>query len=97
MFSERWLQRFSDLLDADEEMKVVGDWFPLSMSLTSGDDRCIVRFDRGQMVEWFVAPKLGVPCSFGFRASPDIWRRYMSQPPEPLSHDVFAILMRVRG
>jgi hypothetical protein len=49
------------------------------------------------MVEWCVAPKLGVPCSFGFRASPDIWRRYMSHPPEPLYHDVFAMLMRVPG
>jgi hypothetical protein len=97
MFSENWLLRFRDLLAADAEMKVVGDWFTLSMSLSSGDDRCIVRFERGQLVQWFVAPKLGVPCSFGFRASPDIWRRYMSQPPEPLYHDVFAMLMRVSG
>ena len=53
MFSERWLQRFRDLLAADPEMAVVGDWFSLSMSLTSGDDRCIVRFERGKMVQWF--------------------------------------------
>jgi hypothetical protein len=97
MFSEGWLQRFRDLLAADPEMEVVGDWFTLSMSLTSGDDRCIVRFERGHLVQWFVAPRLGVPCAFGFRASPDIWRRYMSQPPEPLYHDVFAMLMRVPG
>ena len=43
------------------------------------------------------SPRLGVPCAFGFRASPDIWRKYMSQPPEPLYHDVFAMLMRVPG
>jgi hypothetical protein len=97
MFSESWLERFRDLLATDAEMKVVGDWFTLSMSLTSGDDRCIVRFESGQLVQWFVAPKLGVPCSFGFRASPEIWRRYMTQPPEPLYHDVFAMLMRVPG
>ena len=97
MFSESWLQRFRDLLAADPEMEVVGDWFSLSMSLTSGDDRCIVRFERGRMVQWFVSPKLGVPCAFGFRASPDIWRKYLSHPPEPLYHDVFAMLMRVPG
>ena len=97
MFSEGWLQRFRDLLAADPEMEVVGDWFSLSMSLTSGDDRCIVRFERGRMVQWFVSPKLGVPCAFGFRASPDIWRKYLSHPPEPLYHDVFAMLMRVPG
>lgn len=97
MFSESWLRRFRDLLAADPEMEVVGDWFSLSMSLTSGDDRCIVRFERGRLVQWFVSPKLGVPCAFGFRASPDIWQKYMSHPPEPLYHDVFAMLMRVPG
>ena len=65
MFSESWLQRFRDLLAADPEMEVVGDWFSLSMSLTSGDDRSIVRFERGRMVQWFVSPKLGVRCAFG--------------------------------
>jgi hypothetical protein len=97
MFSESWLQRFRDILAADAEMEVVGDWFTLSMSLTSGDDRCIVRFERGRLVQWFVSPRFGVPCAFGFRASPDIWRRYLTQPPEPLYHDVFAMLMRVPG
>ena len=47
MLSDSQLQRFRDLLAADTEMNVVGDWFTLSMSLTSGDDRCIVRFERG--------------------------------------------------
>src|SRR4029450_5439906 len=97
MFSETWLQRFRDRLAADAEMEVVGDWFTLSMSLTSGDDRCIVRFERGRLIQWFVSPRLGVPWAFGFRASPEIGRRYMSQPPEPLYHDVFAMLMRVPG
>jgi hypothetical protein len=97
MLSDSQLQRFRDLLAADTEMNVVGDWFTLSMSLTSGDDRCIARFERGRLVQWFVSPRMGVPCAFGFRASPEIWRRYMSQPPEPLYHDVFAMLMRVPG
>ena len=55
------------------------------------------RFERGRLVQWFVSPKLGVPCAFGFRASPDIWRKYLSHPAEPLYHDVFAMLMRVPG
>ena len=37
------------------------------------------------------------PCAFGFRASADIWRRFFRDPPEPLYHDVFAMLMRVPG
>ena len=41
--------------------------------------------------------KLDAPCTFGFRASADVWRRFFSDPPEPLYHDVFAMLMRVPG
>jgi hypothetical protein len=96
-FSGPWLERFRDLLNADPEMHVVGDWFTLSMSLTSGEDRCTVIFDRGRLVRWVLSPRLDVPCAFGFRASRDIWQKYLSQAPEPLYHDVFAMLMRVPG
>ena len=96
-FSERWLERFRDRLNADPEMRVVGDWFTLSMSLTSGDERCIVSFERGHVVRFVVSPRLDVRCAFGFRANPDIWQKYFSRAPEPLYHDVFAMLMRVPG
>ena len=96
-FSTPWLERFRDLLDADPEMRVVGDWFTLSMSLTSGDDRCVVSFEKGRVVRFAISPRLDAPCAFGFRARPEIWQKYLSQAPEPLYHDVFAMLMRVPG
>ena len=80
MFSESWLQRFRDLLAADPEMEVVGDWFSLSMSLTSGDDRCIVRFERGRLVQWFVSPKLGVTVRIRFSRQPGHLAE-VSEPP----------------
>lgn len=94
-FSEAWLARFRDLLDADPEMRVVGDWFTVSMALTSGDDRCVVSFERGRLVRWVLSPRLDVPSAFGFRSSPEIWRKYLDRSPEPLYHDIFAMLMRV--
>ena len=97
MFSEAWLQRFRTLLDADREMAVVGQWFTVGMSLTSGDERCVLGFERGRLVQWVLAPRLDVRCAFGFRATPEIWRKYLTDPPEPLYHDVFAMLMRVPG
>lgn len=96
-FSAPWLERFRDALDADAEMRVVGEWFTLAMSLTSGDERCIVSFERGRLTRFVVSPRLDVRCAFGFRASPDIWRKYFSPRPEPLYHDIFAMLMRVPG
>jgi len=96
-FSQPWLERFRDQLSEDQEMQVIGDWFTLSMSLTSGDRRCVLRFERGQLASWVLMPRLDVPCAFGFRASHEIWAKYLSRSPEPLYHDVFAMLMRVPG
>ncbi len=96
-FSEPWLRRFEERLNADPEMRVIGEWFTVAVSLTSGDTRCIVRFERGRIVQCVVSPRLDVRCAFGFRARPEIWGRFFRKTPEPLYHDIFAMLMRVPG
>ena len=96
-FSDTWLARFQDRVNADAEMAVIGDWFTTALSLSCGDRRCILRFERGTLVEVVPSPRLDVRCAFGFRASPDIWARFLSPDPEPLYHDFFAMLMRVPG
>jgi hypothetical protein len=97
MFTEGWLKRFEERLNADQEMAVIGDWFTLSLSLSCGDERRGLRFERGRLVQTVLTPKLDSPCAFGFRASLEIWGRFFSDQPEPLYHDVFAMLMRVPG
>ena len=97
MFSDTWLKQFQERLNADAEMGVIGDWFTVSMSLSCGDDRRVLRFERGKLVHTVMTPKLDAPCAFGFRASPEIWGKFFTDPPEPLYHDVFAMLMRVPG
>ncbi|HXD72771.1 MAG TPA: hypothetical protein VN628_03500 [Vicinamibacterales bacterium] len=96
-FTESWLTQFRDRVNADPEMSVIGDWFTTAFSLTCGDRRCIVRFDRGRLVETMTSPKIDVRCAFGFRASEEIWSKFFSPSPEPLYHDFFAMLMRVPG
>ena len=96
-FSAAWLGRFADRVNADPEMAVVGDWFTTALSLSCGDRRCIVRFEKGKIVEATAAPRIDVRCAFGFRASEEIWAKFLSPTPEPLYHDFFAMLMRVPG
>ena len=96
-FSDAWLKRYQDRVNADPEMQVIGDWFTTALSLSSGDRRCVVRFERGKIVEVYPAPRLDVRCAFGFRASPEIWARFFARDPEPLYHDFFAMVMRVPG
>ena len=55
----------------------------------------VVRFERGTLVNWVPRPRLDTPCAFGFRAAPELWRRYLQAEPEPIFHDVFAMMMRV--
>ena len=96
-FTDSWLARFRDRVNADPEMAVIGDWFTTAFSLVCGDRRCIVRFENGKLVETIVSPRIDVRCAFGFRASEEIWSKFLSPTPEPLYHDFFAMLMRVPG
>ncbi len=94
-FSDGWLVRLQDLVNHDREMRAIGRWFTVAFSLACGDRRVVVRFDRGTMAGWVAQPRMDVPCAFGFRATPEIWRRYLAPEPEPIFHDVFAMMMRV--
>ena len=95
MFTDVWLSQFQERVNADPEMQVIGEWFTTSLSLSNESARCIVRFERGKIVEVCRSPRLDVRCAFGFRASDEIWNRFFAKDPEPLYHDFFAMLMRV--
>src|SRR5213075_1009184 len=50
-FTDNWLARFRERVNADPEMAVIGDWFTTAFSLSCGERRCIVRFEKGKLVE----------------------------------------------
>ena len=96
-FSEPWLREYQERVNADREMQVIGGWFSVAMSLACDERRAIVRFEAGRVAEFTCAPRLDVPCAFGFRGTASIWARYLAPVPPPLYHNVFAMLMRVPG
>jgi hypothetical protein len=91
----RWLESFQAKVAADPEMAVVGDWFTTAFSLTFGEQRYVLRVEKGQIREIIASPRLDVRCAFGFRAPVEVWRKFLSPTPPPLYHDFFAMLMRV--
>ena len=95
LFSDAWLRRFQERLNVDPELEVAGRWFTTAFSISCGDRRVVVRFERGKLVEINAAPRMDVRSSFSFRAPPQIWAKFLSPEPEPLYHDFFAMLMRV--
>src|SRR5688572_15763445 len=96
-FSGPWLREYQQRVNADRELRVIGDWFSVAVSLACDDRRAIVQFAGGRVADYVCAPRLDVPSTFGFRAAAPIWDRYLAPEPPPLYHNVFAMLMRVPG
>jgi len=90
-----WLEAYRERVNADPEMEVIGDWFTTSFSLAFGEQRYVVRIERGRIVHINAAPRIDSRAAFGFRAPLDVWRKFVSPDPPALYHDFFAMLMRV--
>ena len=90
-----WLARYRAAVNADPELKVIGDWFTTTFALTFGPSRYALAVDRGRIVDIVAAPRLDVRAIFGFRAPVEVWRKFLAPDPPPLYHDFFAMLMRV--
>lgn len=90
-----WIARYRERVNADAEMKVIGDWFTTTFALTFGDTRYAVKVEKGRITDIVAQPKLDVRSTFGVRAPVEVWRKFLSPNPPPLFHDFFAMLMRV--
>jgi hypothetical protein len=90
-----WLARYRERVNSDPELKVIGDWFTTSFTLTFGHVRHALKVDKGRIVDIVTAPRLDVRTLFGFRAPVEVWRKFLNPDPPPLFHDFFAMLMRV--
>jgi pimeloyl-ACP methyl ester carboxylesterase len=96
-FSTDWLTRYQHRINTDQEMAVVGRWFTTAFSIATDVERAILEFERGKLERFVPSPRIDVRAAFGFRASAEIWARFLAPHPEPLFHDVFAMMMRVPG
>jgi hypothetical protein len=90
-----WLARYRERVNADPELKVIGDWFTTTLALTFGESRYALTVEKGRIVDIIAQPRLDVRALFGFRAPVEVWRKFLSADPPPLFHDFFAMLMRV--
>ncbi|HEY7231333.1 MAG TPA: hypothetical protein VH558_13260 [Pseudolabrys sp.] len=90
-----WFTRYRERVNADPELKVIGEWFTTTFTLSFGDRRYALKIERGCIVDIIDSPKFDVRTLFGFRAPVEVWRKFLSPDPPPLFHDFFAMLMRV--
>jgi hypothetical protein len=90
-----WFSRYRDIVNADRELGIIGEWFTTTFTLTFGEYRYAVTIDKGKIVDIIPSPRLDVRAAFGFRAPIEVWDKFLSRNPPPLFHDFFAMLMRV--
>lgn len=90
-----WLDAYRERVNADPEMEVIGNWFSTSLSFTFGEQRCVLRVERGRIADINHAPRFDARSMFGFRAPMAVWEKFVSPQPPALYHDFFAMLMRV--
>jgi hypothetical protein len=90
-----WLEAFRDRVNADPEMKLIGRWFSIPISLSFGEIRYVLHIAEGRIGEIAANPRIDARAAFGFRAPVEVWRKFLSAMPPPLYHDFFAMLMRV--
>jgi hypothetical protein len=90
-----WLSGFSEFVDRDQELQVVGRHFSTSFWLTMDEERYIFRIDRGKVGDIIHRPSLADTAVFGFRGPIEDWLKFFSLEPPPLYNDPFAMLMRV--
>ena len=90
-----WMERYREKVNADPEMAVIGSWFTTGIAFAFGEQRYVIRVDRGKIVDINGAPRIDTRSAFGFRAPMEVWAKFTSPDPPPRYHDFFAMLMRV--
>ena len=92
---EGWMEAFRETVAHDPELAVIGHWFNVDMGLVFGERRYVLKVRKGKIEEIIPSPRFDVRTQFQMRAPMDVWQRFLSEPPPPLHHDIFAMIMRV--
>ena len=53
-----WLEAFRDRVNGDPEMKLIGNWFTTSISLSFGDVRYVLHIDKGRIDDIVAQPRI---------------------------------------
>ena len=95
-FPERnWLDEFTEKVNSDPEMNVIGDSFSLKFTIATEIERFLFSIKEGKIQSIEREPNFDARSSFGLRAPLVVWKKFISSEPEPFYHDFFAMLMRV--
>lgn len=93
--SLEWMKAFQRIVNADEELSLIGRWCTTSFLFEAGEIRYVFQVEGGRLVEVIPAPRFDETWSFALRAPLEHWRKFIQPQPPPLFNELFAMLMRV--
>ncbi len=93
--SREWMARFQQVVNADEELALIGQWFTTAFLFQAGEASYLMRMERGQLAQIVPEPRMDEVWSFALRAPQEHWRKFIQPVPPPLFNEIFAMLMRV--
>jgi hypothetical protein len=90
--SEGWVRKWVDVINGDSEIERLGRWFDARVMFQFGDDKYILKFNRGRVDDVITQPIWDKAWDFGVRATVDCWRHSMKDPPPPFYQDIFGMM-----
>ena len=94
-FTPDWWRRFQARVNQDPELAVIGKWFSVPFAITRGDDRVVLRIEKGRILDIVQHPRFDARTAFGLRGPVELWNKFLEPVPPALYHDIFAMIMRV--
>ena len=88
--TEALLGRLQDAVRSDPELTWAGKFFNSRVLLGSGERRFLLHFRDGELVEVVPDPPLVVPWQFALKAPDQTREKFLSDPPPPMFHDIWA-------
>jgi hypothetical protein len=84
------LSAWQGAVSDDPELSVVGRFFTADVLLASGDRRFLVRFNEGVLRDFVEGPHPTQSWDFAIKAEPNVWARFLQDPPPAEYHDIWA-------
>ncbi|MCM3596094.1 hypothetical protein M4D55_09935 [Metabacillus idriensis] len=91
--SKKWMENFQEVVNADQELNVIGKYCVADLLLQIGSKEYIVQIKQGKLTNFFEKGALD-GWSFAIRGSLEAWEKFTQPTPPPMFHELFAAVFQ---
>lgn len=90
--SEKWVNRWIEEINSDEQIKRLGQYFDGRMCIEFGEKKYILLVSRGKVIDVLALPIWDKPFDFKISADLETWQRSAEEVPRPFYQDIFGMM-----